>query len=83
MCGAVVILIFTIVAVWAQTWIPSPITNRDLLDYSDVRTQSFDTRSAAEAYIQAHSDPSGMIPLQSVVDSNWLLVIGIETKEDG
>jgi len=30
---------------------PSPITNRDLLDYEDINTKMFDAREAATAEI--------------------------------
>ena len=81
--GAVIILLFTAIAVWAETYMPSPITVRDLLDYSDTRTLTFDTKRAAEGYIQANRFESGQIDLQSVIDQNWQLVVGVETIEEG
>ena len=46
-----------------KSYWPSPITNRDLLDYADINTQLFDAREAAYAEIQEKSSPSGEIPL--------------------
>lgn len=52
---------------------PSPITVRDLLDYSDIRTLMFDAREAAQGEIQENLDPegSGTVPLQSITNTNW------------
>ena len=47
MFGGAVIGLFTLVCVGLELYWPSPITNRDLLDYSDDKTLMFDTREAA------------------------------------
>jgi hypothetical protein len=51
--GSGVIGMFTIVCVAFDLYWPSPITNRDLLDYSDIRTLMFDTREASQGVVQA------------------------------
>jgi hypothetical protein len=42
---------------------PSPVTNRDFLDYNDLNTKLFDAREAALGEIQERSSPTGEIPL--------------------
>lgn len=65
-----------------ETYWPSPITVRDLLDYGDARTKMFDAREAAQGEVQANQDPSGMVPLQTVLNANWNLVIAVECVEE-
>ena len=57
---------------------PSPVTNRDLLDYEDSNTKLFDAREAALAEVAFKSSPTGEIPLQSVTKQDWWLNIAIE-----
>ena len=57
---------------------PSMLTNRDLIDYSDINTQLFDAREAAISEIQERSTPTGEIPLQSISKQDWWLNIGVE-----
>ena len=45
--GLLVLAAFTFVAVYYETYWPSPVTNRDFLDYKDEATQLFDAREAA------------------------------------
>lgn len=45
--GAFFILVFTALAVGSKSYWPSPVTVRDLIDYSDIRTKMFDLREAA------------------------------------
>ena len=61
--GLGVIAIFTYLAVVFQTYMPSPVTNRDFLDYDDLNTQLFDAREAALSEIAFKSSPTGEIPL--------------------
>jgi len=49
--GAAVIGLFSLICVAAELYWPSPITNRDLLDYADVRTLMFDAREAAQGVV--------------------------------
>lgn len=49
--GMVLIILFTLICIGAELYMPSPITVRDLLDYGDERTLSFDAKRAAEGYI--------------------------------
>jgi hypothetical protein len=49
--GFILILCFTFLTFWFELYLPSPITNRDLLDYSDINTKLFDAREAAAAEI--------------------------------
>lgn len=51
--GAAIIIMFFLICGTAQLFWPSPITNRDLLDYGDIRTMMFDAREAAQGNIQA------------------------------
>ena len=84
-CGGVAIFFFVVLCLSFQTYMPSPITVRDFLDYEDIRTQLYDAREAAYGEIQTKSDPTGrgQIALQSIVDSNWQLVIGLECISEG
>jgi hypothetical protein len=61
--GVFIILLFTFLTVILELYMPSPITNRDLLDYGDINTKLFDAREAATAEIQAKSSDTGEIPL--------------------
>jgi hypothetical protein len=45
--GGAIIAVFCAVCVIMKTYQPSPITIRDLIDYSDDNTVKFDTREAA------------------------------------
>lgn len=49
--GAAVIGMFSLVCAGFELYWPSPITNRDLLDYSDIRTLMFDMREAAQGVV--------------------------------
>lgn len=49
--GLFVLAIFTFIAVYFETYWPSPVTNRDFLDYSDITTQLFDAREAAQSEV--------------------------------
>jgi len=42
------IMIFCLLCFLLGSWVPAPITNRDLLDYADIRTKMFDMRQAIE-----------------------------------
>jgi hypothetical protein len=50
--GAMIIVSFTVVALYFETYLPSPVTNRDYLVYDDRNTLLLDARIAAEAEIQ-------------------------------
>lgn len=45
------ICLFIVLCFLFSAYMPSPITNRDLLDYDDINTRMFDTREAATAEI--------------------------------
>lgn len=45
--GLGIITIFIYLAVAFETYMPSPVTNRDFLDYEDINTMLFDAREAA------------------------------------
>lgn len=47
--GAIFFIIMLVI-IFKSYW-PSPITNRDLLDYGDINTKMFDTREAAMSEI--------------------------------
>ena len=49
--GLVILAIFTFFAVFYETYWPSPVTNRDFLDYSAETTRLFDAREAILAEI--------------------------------
>ena len=49
--GGSIIFAFSFFCIYFKTYWPSPVTSRDLLDYTHPNTISFDTRSAAEAEI--------------------------------
>ena len=49
--GLLVCTVFTFLAVYYETYMPSPVTNRDFLDYQDATTELFDAREAAQAEI--------------------------------
>lgn len=49
--GLCLILMFAFLTVFFELYLPSPITNRDLLDYEDINTKLFDAREAAVAEI--------------------------------
>jgi len=81
--GLVVIIGFTLLTFFLESYMPSPITNRDLLDYEDINTKMFDAREAATAEIQEKSTPNGEIPLQSITKQDWWLNIGVECIREG
>ena len=64
--GLAIVLLFSIITVLCESYLPSPITNRDILDYADINTNLFDAREAAYAEIQQSSSSTGRIPLQSI-----------------
>jgi hypothetical protein len=45
--GIAIFAFFTYLAVAFKTYLPSPVTNRDFLDYNDENTKLFDAREAA------------------------------------
>jgi hypothetical protein len=47
LCGGFIIFIFVVVCLSFEIYWPSPITVRDLIDYTDIRTKLFDAREAA------------------------------------
>lgn len=51
MIGLLVVGLFSLACFLLESYWPSPITNRDLLDYSDINTNMFDMREAAYAEI--------------------------------
>ena len=84
MCfGLVIIFLFIFVAAYFETYIPSSVTQRDFLDYGDINTLLFDAREAAQGEVQENQQPDGKIPLQSVSQVNWWLIIAIECVSDG
>ena len=64
--GFSIVLAFTMMCFWFESYWPSFLTNRDLLDYHDYNTNMFDAREAALAEIQWKSSETGEIPLQSI-----------------
>ena len=64
--GLAIITLFTYLAVVKETYMPSPVTNRDFLDFEDANTKLFDAREAAISEIQEKSTPTGEIPLQTI-----------------
>lgn len=81
--GQLVIFLFVVLTVSFESYWPSPITNRDLLDYGDESTLLFDAREAVYSEIQQKSTPTGQIPLQSISKMDWWLFIGIECIKEG
>lgn len=79
--GLLVVALFSLCCLLLESYWPSPITNRDLLDYADINTNMFDAREAAYAEIQRKSSPTGEIPLQSITKQDWWLNIGISCKQ--
>jgi hypothetical protein len=49
--GLFVIGIFVAVAVYFESYLPSPVTQRDFLDYENINTLLFDAREAAQGEI--------------------------------
>jgi hypothetical protein len=49
--GLFIIAIFVGVAVYFETYLPSPVTQRDFLDYENINTLLFDAREAAQGEI--------------------------------
>ena len=78
--GLAIVALFTAACALLESYWPSPITNRDLLDYGDINTQMFDAREAAYAEIQEKSSPTGTIPLQSITKQDWWLNIGVTCR---
>ena len=81
--GLVIIFLFIFVAAYLETYIPSAVTQRDFLDYGNINTLLFDAREAAQGEVQENLQPDGKIPLQSVSQINWWLIIAIECVADG
>ena len=50
--GLFIIIIFVGVAAYFETYLPSPVTQRDFLDYENINTLLFDAREAAQGEIQ-------------------------------
>ena len=61
--GLFIIMIFTIFALYFQVYMPSPVTERDFLDYEDIITLLFDAREAAQGEVQEKRFRSGQVPL--------------------
>ena len=49
--GLIIIMIFTVIAVYFDLFIPSAVTQRDFLDYSNINTLLFDAREAAQGEV--------------------------------
>ena len=81
--GAFLILTFTGFCVGFKTYWPSPVTVRDLIDYTDIRTKMFDLREAAQGELQTLTNKGGLAPLQRSKNPNWDLAIGIECITPG
>lgn len=81
--GMVIVTGFVVAMVILESYWPSSITNRDLVDYGDMNTQMWDTEAAALIEIQEKSTPDGVIPLQSVTKQDWWLNIAVECTKPG
>lgn len=81
--GLFIIAIFIFLTVFYGIYWPSPITNRDFLDYGHINTKLYDARESALYEIQNRSTPSGEIPLQSITKEDWWLNIGVECVKEG
>lgn len=75
-------MVFTFFCLYYKTYWPSPVTSRDLLDYTHPNTIFYDTRETAQAEIQQKSSEDGSIPLQSITNQELWLQIGIECVRD-
>ena len=80
--GQAVIWLFIAACVIFQTYWPSPVTSRDLLDYGHPNTIFYDTRTAAQTELQVKSSPTGEIPLQSITNTELWLQIAVECIKD-
>ena len=78
--GLAIVAVFTFFCVITEAYLPSPTTWRDFFDYEDIRTQMFDAREAAFGDLQKKQSPDGRILSQSIVDSNWMLVLAFECE---
>ena len=76
--GVAIVVGFSVVCFLLESYWPNMLTNRDILEYSDINTQLFDAREAAISEIQEKSTPSGEISLRSISKQDWWLNIGVE-----
>lgn len=83
MVGMVIIMAFVAACLGLRSYWPSPVTNRDLLDYGDEATLLFDAREAAYGALQAKANPDGRIPLQSLAAPDWALTVSVTCAKPG
>lgn len=50
--GFLIIVFFIVLCLSLESYYPSPVTSRDLLDFSDINTQMYDAREATYFEIQ-------------------------------